>query len=199
VELVTPEQALAKARAELGEFKDVYDAAFLPASIEVRMKEGFRNPTTVKAVANRISSYPVVDDVRYGEEWVVQLYRIQNIATATGIILGASCATVAIIIIGATIRMSVLARSREISIMRLVGATDGFIRRPFLVEHFLKGIAGGLAALLFTYLAHQAIAQSLHIQTTFFDQRLAIAGIVAGGLIGLFGSVVSVGRQLRRV
>ncbi len=195
---ISQEEALERARAELGEFRDVFDAAFLPASIEVRLKPGFRDPATVSAVAARIRTYPFVDDVRFGEEWVRKLYNIRNIATAAGIILGVAFAAVAIIIIGATIRMAVLARGREISIMRLVGATDGFIRRPFLLEGLAKGILGGLLALGLTYLAHSLISRTL-VETRFFDERIILAGIVFGALIGLVGSAVSVGRHLRRV
>ena len=195
---ISQEEALERARAELGEFRDVFDAAFLPASIEVRLKPGFRDPETVSAVAARIRTYPFVDDVRFGEEWVRKLYNIRNLATAAGIILGVAFAAVAIIIIGATIRMAVLARGREISIMRLVGATDGFIRRPFLLEGLAKGILGGILALALTYFAHSLISRTL-VATRFFDDRIIIPGIAFGALIGFLGSAVSVGRHLRRV
>jgi cell division transport system permease protein len=195
---ISQEQALERARTELGEFRDVFDATFLPASIEVRLKPGFRDPETVGAVAARIRTYPFVDDVRFGEEWVRKLYNIRNIATAAGIILGVAFAAVAVIIIGATIRMAVLARGREISIMRLVGATDGFIRRPFLLEGLAKGILGGLLALGLTFVAHSLISRTL-VATRFFDERIILAGIAFGALIGLMGSAVSVGRHLRRV
>lgn len=195
---ISQEEALERARAELGEFRDVFDAAFLPASIEVRLKPGFRDPETVSAVAARVRTYPFVDDVRFGEEWVRKLYNIRNLATAAGIILGVAFAAVAVIIIGATIRMAVLARGREISIMRLVGATDGFIRRPFLLEGLAKGVLGGMLALGLTYLAHSLISRTL-VATRFFDERIIIAGLVFGALIGLMGSAVSVGRHLRRV
>ncbi len=195
---ISQEEALERARAELGEFRDVFDAAFLPASIEVRLKPGFRDPETVGAVAARIRTYPFVDDVRFGEEWVRKLYNIRNLATAAGIILGVAFAAVAIIIIGATIRMAVLARGREISIMRLVGATDGFIRRPFLLEGLAKGVLGGILALALTYFAHSLISRTL-VATRFFDERIILAGVAFGALIGLLGSAVSVGRHLRRV
>jgi cell division transport system permease protein len=195
---ISQDEALERARAELGEFRDVFDAAFLPASIEVRLKPGFRDPETVSAVAARIRTYPFVDDVRFGEEWVRKLYNIRNLATAAGIILGVAFAAVAIIIIGATIRMAVLARGRVISIMRLVGATDGFIRRPFLLEGLAKGILGGILALALTYFAHSLISRTL-VATRFFDERIIFAGIAFGALIGLLGSAVSVGRHLRRV
>ncbi len=198
-EVVTQEQALARAQKELGEFKGVFEAEFLPASIEVHLKPGYRDPATVAKVAERIKGYDFVDDVRYGEEWISQLYKLRNIAGVTGVALGLAFATVAVIIIGATIRMAVLARAREISIMRLVGATDGYVRRPFLVEGFLKGVAGGGAALLLTWLAMRLIEQYLHFETVFFDRRTAILGVAFGALIGLAGSAFSVGRHLRRV
>jgi len=197
-EQITPEQALDRARKELPEFQDVFDAGVLPASIEVRLKPGFRDPATVKAVADRIKTYAFIDDVRYGQEWVVKLYNIRNVAGATGLVLGIAFAAVAVIIIGSTIRLAVLARAREISIMRLVGATNGFIRRPFLIDGLLKGLLGGALALLLTWGAHLVIDRYL-VQTTFFARDIAIFGVACGGLIGLVGSAMSVGRHLRGV
>jgi cell division transport system permease protein len=198
VEYISSEQALERARRELGEFQDVFEGAFLPASLDIRLREGNRSPATVRDVAKRLESYQFVDDVRFGEEWVEKLYRIRNIATAAGLVLGLAFAAVAIIIIGATIRMAVMARSREISIMKLVGATDAFIRRPFLIEGFAKGILGGLLALGMTWVANALINRNL-IETQFFDSRMALVGVLGGALIGLIGSALSVGRHLRRV
>jgi cell division transport system permease protein len=199
VDLVTQEQALARARREMGEFKDVFEAEFLPASIDVHLKPGYRDPESVHRVADRLKALTFVDDVRFGEEWITQLYRLRNIAGVAGVALGLAFAAVAVIIIGATIRMAVLARSREISIMRLVGATDGYVRRPFLIEGFIKGILGGALALCLTWLAIRLVGSYLNFQTIFFDQTLAIVGISAGALLGFLGSAFSVGRHLRRV
>jgi cell division transport system permease protein len=199
VEIVTQEQALQRARKELGEFSDVFDAQFLPSSLDVKLKPGFRDPKTLRKVVDQVREYDFVDDVRFGEEWITQLYRLRNIAGVAGVALGLAFAAVAVIIIGATIRMAVLARSREISIMRLVGATDGFIRRPFLIEGSIKGVLGGLLALVLTYMAMRVLEQYLHFQTAFFDRHMATLGVVFGALMGLIGSAVSVGRHLRRV
>ena len=111
VEVVTKDQALARARTELGEFKDVFDSEFLPASLDLRLKPGYRDPTSVRRVADRLRAMDNVDDVRFGEEWVAQLYKLRNIAGVAGAALGLAFAAVAIIIIGATIRLAVLARS----------------------------------------------------------------------------------------
>lgn len=197
--IVSQEEALARARKELGEFSDVFESGVLPASIDIRLKPGSRDPRGVSAIAARVRSIAFVDDVRYGEEWIAQLARLRNIAGVTGLALGLAFAIVAVIIIGATIRMTVLARSKEISIMRLVGATDGFIRRPFLIEGFTKGILGGLFALLLTWIASVTLEHYLHFRAIFFDDRLVMFGLAGGALLGLFGSGFAVGRHLRRV
>jgi len=197
-ELVTQEQALKRAQSELGEFRDVFEGAVLPASIDLRLKPGLRDPATVKRVAERVKTYSFIDDVRYGEEWIEKLYRLRNVAGIAGLVLGLVFAAVSMIIIGATIRMAVLARAKEISIMRLVGATDSYIRQPFLVEGFAKGVMGGLLALVLTWVA-QTLINRYVIETVFFTPRVAILGLLFGAIIGLLGSAVSVGRHLRRV
>jgi cell division transport system permease protein len=196
-DVVTPEAALAKARRELGEFEDVFEGALLPASIDIRLRPGHRDPTTVRQVAKRVREYEFVDDVRFGEEWVIRLHQLRNIAGATGVVLGLAFAAVAVIIIGATIRMTVLARSKEIAIMRLVGATDGFIRRPFLIQGLIKGVVGGALALLLTWGATRLIESYLRFDTVFFDSAMAAGGIAFGALIGVAGTALSVRRHLR--
>jgi cell division transport system permease protein len=195
---ITQTEALARAKRELGEFRDVFEGAILPASIDIRLKPGSRDPATVKRVAARVQAYAFLNDVRYGEEWITKLYRLRNIASIAGLVLGLAFAAVSVIIIGATIRMAVLSRAQEISIMRLVGATDSYIRRPFLLEGFAKGVLGGLLALLLVWLARLLIDRYI-IETVFFDQRVALLGLLFGAMIGLIGSAVSVGRHLRSV
>ncbi|MEO8624463.1 MAG: permease-like cell division protein FtsX [bacterium] len=195
---VSQDEALERAKKELGDFRDVFEGAVLPASIDVRLKPGFRDPATVKRVSARVRAFSFVDDIRYGEEWIEKLYRLRNIAGIAGVVLGLSFAGVSVIIIGATIRMAVLSRAKEISIMRLVGATDSYIRRPFLLEGLAKGVLGGLLALLLTYVA-RAIIDKYLIQTIFFDTKVALLGLLFGAMIGLVGSAVSVGRHLRRI
>lgn len=198
VEYIDKEQALVRAREELGEFRDVFEAAFLPASLEVRLREGYRDPRAVLVVADFVRTLPYVEDVRYGADWIEKLHRIRNIAAATGAILGIAFAAVAIIIISASIRMTVLARAREIGIMRLVGATDAFVRRPFLFDGFFKGVLGGLLALLLTWGAHSVVSRSF-LQTEFFPPLLAVVGVAAGAALGTLVSAASVRRHLSRL
>jgi len=113
-------------------------------------------------------------------------------------VLGGVFALVAVIIIGSTIRMAILARTREIEIMRLVGATNMFVRLPYLIDGALKGILGGVLAVAMSWGTTVILGQSL-MKTQFFDTQQIALGIIAGGLLGLLGSWVSVGRHLRQV
>jgi len=198
---VTEDSALARAKRELVEFRDQYrelENNPLPASIEVKLKPTFRDAAHVNAVADRLRGFGFVDDVHFGRDWVEKLDRLRQLAAAVGIVVGGAFAAVAIIIIGTTIRMAVLQRSREIAIMRLVGATDGFIRRPFLLQGAIKGLLGGVVAMAFSFGAYYLINRFL-IQATFFTQVQALAIIGFGAVIGLMGSLLSVGRHLKRV
>ncbi|HYW31461.1 MAG TPA: permease-like cell division protein FtsX [Gemmatimonas sp.] len=195
---VSPDSALQRARAELSEFRDVIDGSVLPGSVEVRLKPDLRDPDRVKEVSNGLAVFPAVEEVRYGREWVEKLYRIRTIAGIAGMGLGIVLALVATIIIGATIRMAILARTREIEIMRLVGATNGFVRFPYLIDGVLKGVLGGILATLLAWGANSMVSRNL-VATQFFDSKQILLGIVAGALLGLIGSWISVGRHLRQV
>ncbi len=205
VTYVSEEQALARARSELVEFRDAYrdlQVNPLPASIEVRMKEGYRDARTVERVAERLRGFTFVDDVRFGRDWVQRLDQLRNVTGLVGLVIGLAFAAVAVVIIGVTIRLTLLQRAREIAIMRLVGATNWFIRGPFLLEGALKGLLGGLLSLALCWAGWRLFRDSAGgplRDLIFFrpDQMLLI--VVFGVLLGLGGSLVSVGRHLRHV
>lgn len=195
---VSPDSALQRARAELDEFRDVMEGTFLPGSVELRLKDGFRDPDRVQQLAHKLETYPVVDEVRYGREWVEKLYRIRNIAGLASTVLGAVFALVSVIIIGSTIRMAILARAREIEIMRLVGATNWFVRMPYLLDGAIKGLLGGGLAVVLAWGTATLVSRNL-MATTFFTGEQVMLGIFAGGMLGLVGSWLSVGRHLSQV
>lgn len=200
---VSEAEALARARRELREFQNIFQDLEdnpLPASLEVRLKAQYRNAANATRVAEMLRTFAFVDDVRYGQDWIVQLDRLRYIAGAVSFVIGGAFALVAIIIIGTTIRMAVLQRSREISIMRLVGATNGFVRMPFLLEGLFKGVLGGLVALGLSWSTWALVEAKLPLlRAAFFEPQHAAIGIAAGGVIGLLGSAVSVGRHLKSI
>ena len=205
VSYVSEEEALRRARAELVEFRDAYrdlQVNPLPASIEVRMKDGYRDAATVGRVAERLRGFGFIDDVRYGREWVQKLDHLRNLTGLVGLVIGLAFAAVAVVIIGVTIRLTILQRAREISIMRLVGATNWFIRGPFLLEGALKGLLGGLLSLVLCYAGYLLFRDNSGGTLSgliFFQPRHMVLIIAFGVLLGLGGSMVSVGRHLQHV
>jgi len=198
---VTADEALQRAQSELVEFQGIFsefETNPLPASIEVRLLPGYRQSDAVAAVAERLAGFAFADDVQYGYDWVAKLDRLRNIGAVVGLLIGGAFAIASVIIIGTTIRMAVMQRSREISIMRLVGATDGFIRRPFLLEGCVKGALGGVAALGLCYAAYAAVHRLL-FQAEFFDPSQMALIVAFGTFLGLLASATSVGRHLRQV
>ena len=205
VTYVTEDQALARAREELEEFRESYrDLAMnpLPASLEIRLKPPHRSAAAARQVADRLAGFPFIDDVRYGREWVERLDQIRRLARAVQLVIGFAFALVAIAIIGVTIRISVFQRAREIAIMRLVGATNGFIRGPFVLEGAVKGVLGGAAALALCWVSFAAFRTGLGgdlPNLRFFSTGDMALILLFGTLIGLLGSLISVGRHLRKV
>ncbi|MFL5494407.1 MAG: cell division protein FtsX [Gemmatimonadales bacterium] len=205
VVFVTEEQALARARQELVEFRDAYrdlQVNPLPASIEVRLKEGYRDAANVERVAQRLRGFGFVEDVRFGRDWVRKLDHLRNITGLVGLVIGLAFAAVAVVIIGVTIRLTLLQRAREISVMRLVGATNWFIRGPFLLEGALKGLLGGFLSLLLCYAGYLLFRDSsggTFAGLVFFRPEQMLLILVFGFMLGLGGSLVSVGRHLRHV
>ena len=202
---VTAEQALARARRELVEFREAYrdlEVNPLPSSFEIRLKPEYRDAVHAQAVAERMRGFPFVEDVRYGQDWVERLDKLRNMAAVVGLVIGLAFAAVAIVIIGVTIRITVLQRAGEISIMRLVGATNSYIRGPFLIEGALKGIFGGILALgmaWITFTVFQRTSGDTGATLVFFRPIEIVMMLAFGTLIGLGGSLMSVGRQLRNV
>jgi cell division transport system permease protein len=205
VSYVSEEEALQRARNELVEFRDAYrdlQVNPLPASIEVRLKDGFRDAATVERVAQRLRGFGFIDDVRYGREWVQKLDYLRNITGLVGLVIGLAFAAVAVVIIGVTIRLTILQRAREISIMRLVGATNWFIRGPFLLEGALKGLLGGFLSLALCYAGYLLFRDKsggTFAGLLFFEPQHMVVIVIFGVLLGLAGSLVSVGRHLRHV
>ena len=195
---VSSDSALRRAQSELVEFRDVMAGTTLPASVEVRLRPDARTPGDVRRLATQLTASPLVEDVRYGEEWIDKLYRLRTLAGLAGLILGCTFALVALIISGATIRLAILARARELDIMRLVGATNAFVRLPYILDGALKGLVGGLVALGLTAVVHTVLSRAV-FQLTFFRIDQIALGLVAGVVMGAGASWVAVSQQLRRV
>jgi cell division transport system permease protein len=201
VRYISREAALLKARRELPEFEEQFgsiESNPLPASIEVMLRPNQSGPEVVERVATRIREYPFVDDVRYGSEWLDKVFLLRKVAGTAMLVLGVSFAIVASLIIATAIRMAIYARRDEIQIMRLVGATEGFVRGPFILEGLLTGTLGGVFAVVGTYAVYETMSRYV-FQLEWLPSSWMAAGIAAGALVGIVASAIAVRRHLREV
>lgn len=201
VQYVSREDALANARAEMGELSGSFgtlESNPFPASLEISLKTGQAGAEAVRGVADRTRAFAIVEDVRYGDDWIDRIYVLRRVAGMATLALGIGFAAVAALIIGAAIRMAVFARRDEITIMRLVGATDAFVRRPFIIEGMITGIIGAFLAVLLTWLVFRSLGGS-PFEIDWIPTGWLFGGIAAGALLGLLSSMVAVRRHLREI
>jgi cell division transport system permease protein len=201
VRYISRAQALELARQELPEFREVFgglDQNPLPASLEIALHTGQRGPEVVKRIADRLSSYPFVEQVSYGQDWLGTVYLLRRVAGAASLVLGIAFALVAALIIGAAVRMAIFARRDEILIMRLVGATDGFVRRPFVIEGLGAGLTGAILAVAGTYAIYRGLSPRMFTMQWLPD--IWVFGILAAGaILGGLSSMIAVRRHLQEI
>lgn len=199
VEYVTKEQALKILQDRLGEQKKILDALGdsnpLPNSFTVTVK----NPADVQKTATAIADLYGVEEVKYGQDVAENLFDLTHLIRVFGffLMLLLTCAT--IFIISNTIRLTVFARRKEIAIMKYVGATDWFIRWPFILEGIGLGfIGGGISALILRYFYSAMVAKVASTLAFFpmveqfpFINYVTIGIIFAGIFIGILGSTIS--------
>jgi cell division transport system permease protein len=203
VDFVSKKDGLAELRART---QGVIDTSLLtenplPDKLRVRAK----NPDQVAAVAASARKLDGVDTVVYPQDVVDRLVQLAAVLRRIGIGLIAVFLIVAGIIISNTIRLTVFARRREISIMQLVGATNLYIRAPFICEGLLDGVLGGTIAVIALGIARLWLWPKLLLALPWLQlsatsvnvPMLVLQLIAAGGAIGAVASWISVGRHLR--
>jgi cell division transport system permease protein len=201
VRFVSKRDALDRARVELPEFGELFidlEVNPLPQSLEVELRPGTRSAEVVERVSEVALIYPFVEDARYGREWVDRLFALRRIGAASTAVLGAAFALVAALIIGTALRIAIFARRDEIHIMRLVGATNGFIRRPFLLEGAIAGLIGGVLAWLLTYGTYRGVYAYL-FEIAWVPGGWVALGLLAGGAFGAVSSLLAIRRHLREI
>ena len=202
-QFVPKKQGLAELRART---RGAIDTALLtenplPDKFRIRVRE----PEQVDSVAATVRRLTGVDNVVYGQKIVQRLLALGGVLRRVGIGLILAFVGVASIIISNTIRLTVFARRREIAIMQLVGATNTYIRLPFICEGLLDGLIGALVALALLAGARAALWPRLlealpWVQLTAMpvDARILAAQLILTGVaIGVLASWISVGRYLR--
>lgn len=168
----------------------------LPASLRVRLTEAHRTSDGARRVAEAIRREPIVEEVAYGETWVQKLDRLILIFFAVDLLVGIAIASATLFVVANTVKLTVLTRRDSIEIMKLIGATDAFIRRPFFFEGLFQGLSGGLLAGIGIYILHRIALLYLPHIVLVRGLYPALSLIVLGALLGAVGSQMSLKRLL---
>lgn len=177
-----------------------------PASFETNLAEENLSPETIMRFIQVMKDMEGIEDAQFNRDWVERMQSLSRLAKAIGFFLGGILALASFFIISNVIRLNVFARKEEIEILRLVGATNFFIRIPFLLEGIILGILGGLVslALLFLlikffplYLGASLGALNEIINFRYLSLSQIIILIAGGAFIGFFGSLSSLARFLK--
>ena len=207
----TREQALRDIQGALGRDRDLLagiDASVLPASIEIVLKEAHRTPTGRDAIFTRLKKHMQlghVEKIDFGADMAAKMVRIREFLKLGGLSVALLVLSAVIFIITNTVRLTLFARRDEIDVMRLVGATNWFIRIPFYLEGAFQGLIGAGLALFLTWSGVQMIPLTefvsdvqTHAPTVqFISFEMASLVVLGSGLIGVLASHLATGRFLR--
>ena len=206
VSFTTKDQALENFRGSVAnpEIVDQLDEGSnpLPASVNVSLSDAQQVITIAKICDNTADPS---DSVKYGQKTVERLLSVINYARYIGVAVIVLLIVIALIFINNTIRLAIMARRKEISIMRLVGASNGFIRGPFLMEAAIHSLLGSVLAILVLELVRRFGLTQLANTFAWLPMEMSVntiaviyvALVVAGLVIGLLGSAFSMRRHLK--
>jgi cell division transport system permease protein len=201
VDYISVEEAYQTFVAEFGEGAQLYEEGdFLPASIRVTVQPTMANPDSLRALAAEFETWRYVDDASFDEDLLVQVQENLRLVSIIGLTLGTLVVLAALFLVGNTIRLTVYARRLLIRTMKLVGATDAFVRRPFLIEGLVQGAVAGVVAAVLLWGLYLVTPDVLKLGVDGPSAWLVPAAVVAVGLlIGWLGSALAVRRFIRRV
>ncbi|WP_308667060.1 permease-like cell division protein FtsX [Allisonella histaminiformans] len=199
------DQAMVKFREELGDQASILNAVSgnpLPASYAL----SFESPEQLKASAQSVAKIQGVESVQYGQDIIEQLYKAAQFVRIAGVIIIVFLAGAELFIISNTIRLTVFARRKEIQIMKYVGATNGFIRWPFINEGLVIGLVGSGIASGLVYYGYQLALKKIteaglvfipFMKTYPFMMYTVLALLGSGAFIGILGSAISLRKYMK--
>ncbi|MBR1419778.1 MAG: permease-like cell division protein FtsX [Selenomonadaceae bacterium] len=203
IEFVSKDVAIERLRSRLGDQSYLLDALEenpLPNGFNVTMREA----RLVPATAEKISKIDGVTEAKYGQDVVENLFDITQMIRVFGLCLMLTLAGATIFIISNTIRLTIFARRKEIAIMKYVGATDEFIRLPFVIQGVILGFIGGMISAIALSYFYSVVSEKIFDSLKFFpllpqDPYMKFIGIliiVFGMIIGAAGSTISLKKFL---
>jgi cell division transport system permease protein len=210
VTMVTATQALEEFRAQsgFGAALDALEGNPLPSLLIVHPRAADPSPEQLDALRDYFSSWPEVDSVQLDRDWVMRFNAILDLLRRTVMIAAVLLGAGVVAVVGNTIRLEILNRRPEIEVTKLVGGTNGFVRRPFLYAGVLYGVAAGAVAWGIVAAARLALLSAATRLAAAYGSHFSLAGpdleelgalLLAGVLLGWLGAWIAAARQLSRI
>ncbi|RAP35636.1 cell division protein FtsX [Legionella quinlivanii] len=180
----------------------------LPAVIDVIPAVSVNNPLQVRQLFERLQSMPQVEQAKLDMEWITRLHAILGFAGKIAHALMALLASAVVLIVGNTLRLAIHHRHEEIQVLKLIGATESFILRPFLYSGIWYGLLGAIFAVLFVNIFMLSIAVAVQELASVYHMNYPLQGlsvkqaysiVLAAILLGWLGARLSVRRQLASI
>lgn len=207
IRFVSRQEAFDRFGAQLGPNKDILEDMprnFLPPSIEIVPLKDLRSVNQVKLFSEYLARLPGALKVQYGQEWVERFYYFTKLVSIVVLLSGALLILTTIFMVAYTIRLTILGRQDELELLKLVGATNNYIRTPFLLEGFLQGFLGSTLGISSLFMIFQWIKEHFShpgflniLDFTFFPPMISLAIICASILLCALGSHSTMQKFLR--
>lgn len=205
--LVTPEEAMARVRRSLGETGSLLEGAAgvqMPWVVEITPDLSVAVPTA--EVIEKVKALDGVDEVMHPGGDLSRIEAAMSLLRGAGVFLALLIVMVVIVVVSNTVKLTLFARREEIAILKLVGATDAFVRVPFLIEGLIQGVGGAVVALLGLVTVHATVAGLIEValegalgsfQLMPLPWTAAVWIVLGGAVLGVGGAALSIGRFLK--
>jgi cell division transport system permease protein len=190
-------------QVEMGADGSSLPAEFFPASLEIELRQKVTDKRLTE-IAERVGLLAPVEEVETYRSWFADLERVLTGAELAAWALAVMVAVCVVAVIGNSIRLAVANRRDEIEVLKLCGATDGFVRAPFVAEGTIQGLVSAMVAMLILLVVYASLVGQVRptfsvltgVNPCFVDPLLVLAIIVGGGVVGALGSALSLRRYL---
>ncbi|UCE34917.1 MAG: ABC transporter permease [Deltaproteobacteria bacterium] len=204
---ISKQDAMKSLRRQLGERAGLLDGLKenpLPASLEIILSRDEIDDSLPYELKKKLEGIEHVDEVQYSQEWIDRIQAVLGVIEIVGLVFGGLLFLAALFIVTNTIKLTIYSRKDEIEILKLVGATNGFVKAPFLIEGSIQGFLGGSVAMSILFLGYILVTNKVDLRIgfgaldlVFLSPEFILLLVATSVIAGLIGSTVSLGRFFR--
>ncbi len=207
VRFISKEDAMLQLKTQMGHQASLLENLKenpLPDAFEIRLVPSTKSWERIEHLSTQIESFPLINDVEYGRKWMGRIISVFQLFKFTGIAMGIVFFMASVFIVANTIRLLFFSRHDEFEIMRMVGATDNFIRAPFYIEGLIQGAIGGIIGIVILFISFLIISSNIEqgfssylFKIRFLSLKLSLGIIACSMFAGWLGCYLSLKQFLK--